>query len=741
MENNNNKNKNNKKENNRNIFRDAKFLIDQNIYKFLLALMKVIFIKNIKTTKTNKAMKILQNCIKKVNEKIIGKEKILEHLSLDFTPKNFKNIINFAKNQNGIFYGEILENILIIVLGMAFKSEKENIFGRYIYNNLELLKKSDNYILDEWFNQQLFNSQILEGVKDSKGSYIKILLENDVLDNQDENGYDNKQKKVVLFSFLKQILDGKISEQKLRDNTNESAKFSTSRTMSKYTSMMSDNYYKKEIGRMNMVPVRIARSLLISVYIYCQIKNSPLMEYRKESNNNKELEVLPFVYDISESAIEGEYSNIVFAPLRIEPRIEEIKMSKIYMRGKSCLEFSKALLFNQNIKSIDFHTTVMKSDYIHMIIEIAKLAETFNNNSVEELNLSLNYLKEDSSQALEYIISHFKKLKTLNLSSNDLKLGISPLLISLKNLYRKGETNLENLYLNRCLLDDIAFYELGELLKSKYCKLKKLYLNQNNIPSNSNFLKKLKKNRFLTEIYFSKDNIGNNNTDDIMRVISNSHLDYLYLNKNKIYNFDQCLRILYRTKLVKSEGEKDASYLDPHLYNLDLSYNNCYNKNIKKIKLLGKGIKETQVYCLGFNQILFGLYPEKFNNKSEYKKEVENLANTLGDEEKDYKETCYNINVNKVNKNRIGKIEYEEHFKQLEDEINIIINSKQSQFQLFIRRQALKLIMEHKEIFNDVNKEIKKVLSNLVNYINLKKSELKIKELEVKKNMKKMILI
>ena len=64
MENNNNKNKNNKKENNRNIFRDAKFLIDQNIYKFLLALMKVIFIKNIKTTKTNKAMKILQNCIK-----------------------------------------------------------------------------------------------------------------------------------------------------------------------------------------------------------------------------------------------------------------------------------------------------------------------------------------------------------------------------------------------------------------------------------------------------------------------------------------------------------------------------------------------------------------------------------------------------------------------------------------------------------------------------------------------------
>lgn len=163
----------------------------------------------------------------------------------------------------------------------------------------------------------------------------------------------------------------------------------------------------------------------------------------------------------------------------------------------------------------------MKSYYIYNIQGF----KYFNNNFVEELNLSSNYLKEDSSQTLEYIISHFKKLKTLNLSSNNLKIGISSLLITLKNLYRKRETNLENLYLNNCQLDDIAFYELDELFKNKYCNLKKLYLNQNNIPSNSNFLKKLKKNRSLTEIHFSGGNIGNSNIDDIMRVISNSHLD------------------------------------------------------------------------------------------------------------------------------------------------------------------------------------------------------------------------
>ena len=487
-------NKNKNKQNNRNIFRDAKLLIDPNIYKFLLALMKVIFIKNNKTSKSKDAMKNLKDCIKKVNEKIIGVKNSLEHLSLEYTPENFINIINFTKAQNSEFYSEILENLLIIVLGMAFNAKKENIFGKYIYNNIEQLKKSDNYIFEEWFNQQKFNFQILEGVKDSKESYIKILLENDVLDNQDEKSYNNIQKKMVVFSFLKKILDGKkLSESKL-SNSNDSVKFSDSKTMSKYTSMNNIILFQKEIGRMNMTPIRISRSLLISVYIYSQIKNSPLMKYIKESNNNKELEVIPFSYDLSESAIEGENSNLVFAPLRIEPRIEELKMNKIYMRRKSCLEFSKALLFNHNIKAIDFHTTVMKSNYINIIYENA---EIFNNNSVEELNISFNYLKENSCQALEYIISHFKKLKTLNLSSNDLKLGISPLLISLKNLYRKGQTNLENLYLNKCLLDDISFYELGELLKSKYCKLKKLYLNQNNIPSNSNFLKKLKKKQIF----------------------------------------------------------------------------------------------------------------------------------------------------------------------------------------------------------------------------------------------------
>lgn len=111
----------------------------------------------------------------------------------------------------------------------------------------------------------------------------------------------------------------------------------------------------------------------------------------------------------------------------------------------------------------------------------------FDNDWIEELNISFNYLKDISEEFFTKLISHFKGLKSLNLTMNEFKRGVSSLFIVLKKLYRKGKTNLETLFLNRCLFDEATFYELGELLKCKYCKLKKLFLNGNAIPYNINF--------------------------------------------------------------------------------------------------------------------------------------------------------------------------------------------------------------------------------------------------------------
>ena len=63
------------------------------------------------------------------------------------------------------------------------------------------------------------------------------------------------------------------------------------------------------------------------------------------------------------------------------------------------------------------------------------------------------------------IIYHLKGLKTINLSCNDLKRGAVSFFVMLKELYRQGKTNLENLVLNKCGLDNSSLYELSELIK------------------------------------------------------------------------------------------------------------------------------------------------------------------------------------------------------------------------------------------------------------------------------------
>ena len=112
----------------------------------------------------------------------------------------------------------------------------------------------------------------------------------------------------------------------------------------------------------------------------------------------------------------------------------------------------------------------------------------------------------------------------------------------------------------------------------------------NNIPANvcENFLKKLKKNKSLTEIYFNKCNLANRDADNIMRIMSNSNIEYLYLYKNKFTDFDDCLKILYRTKLVLSKEEKSNNIIrgNSTLYNLDLSNNDYFIKNIDQVKLI-----------------------------------------------------------------------------------------------------------------------------------------------------------
>jgi hypothetical protein len=758
-------------------------LIDKRIFLFLIQLVSKIFLKDGNTTKNDKLEEQTKKFLKKINDEIINDKN--KSIGFEYTERNLNNIFNFIKMQNSKFASEIFENILIIVFSFGFCAERQKTFGKYLYNSLRNVKAPkeqknekdpEKLEISHWFNKdkfKFFDKNVL--TFDKNDSPFTELLKNDFTYPKTDK---NRIQKSPIFELLemiyykynddvitknklsyyldtdiynigirKQIEEKVLNKDKKKDDTT-CVSISTSAKMtlnSNYLCTNSFNRIEKSF------PMGIIRSFFISIYIYYQNKNSPLMKFTEEDNENKELEIIPFVYNLSEAVIDDEYTRIILCPLRIEPRVSKIKLMKNIIKENGFKELSKVLIFNNNINNIDYSFSTIKSSAINYFNWIFGL---FDNNSIEKLDLSYNYLNEDSGYLLANMLSHLKNLKAINLSSNELKRGISPFLITLKNLYREGKTKLETLNLIQCDLDDIAFYELAELLKCKYCKLKKLYLSMNNIPYNVKFLKKLKKNRSLTEIYFSRSNLGNNDTDGIMRIISNGNVEYLYLYKNQIKNVDELIKIIYRTKLIKKN--EDIYRSESSFYNLDMSFNECINKNKNKITLIKDIIDNTTLYSLDISGILYGknlgntneIEKEKKKLQADYTEEIDLLVKKL---QEDYKELNHLkddsnnllININEINKEEGKLFENEKLF--IESDISNIIKDENAKFPLFIKEKAKELMLENREKINEISKrykiEKKSIFKNLTNYLSLKRDE---KYLENKKkllNVKKMIII
>ena len=727
------------------IINDSKLLISKEVNSFLYCLILRIFLRKRKTSFSKKVDENLKRFIDKINKEII-KDKDKE-INEEYTIQNLSNIIDFVKIQNTLFASEIIENILIIIFSFAFKTDKSNSFSKLLYNDMDLIKRLRN---SDWINWLILN-KFNEQLPGKEAENFKMLLENDFsAKNIIQLNRMNKLPNQAIFFFLLNINNNKleISNNEEKINFKDLADTTTTDSKKKLSnSYFKSNYlFKGKIGKVSKIPISLFKALLFSVYIYYQNKKSPLMEYIQESNTNTKLSIIPFEYNLSEAVIESDHSSIIFSPIRIEPRIEYIKMPKNFLKETSLLELSKALLFNKNIKKIDFHTCILKSSCVYYF----NTCSIFNNYSIEELNLSFNFLKEDSSEFLAHLLLNLKNLKTIILSSNDLKSGISSFLIILKNLYRKQQTKLESLYLNNCILDDIAFYELGELLKNKFCKLKNLYLNSNNIPSNVKFLKNLKKNNSLIQIYFNNSKIEKKDTDDIMKIISNTKINCLYLNKNKITDFSQLIRIIYRSKLIKSENEGDL-ISEPYFYNLDLSDNQCYNKNKDKIDLFKQAIKETTLYCLDFCHILYNRDPGRVSlsaENKEFRKAIDSIIIYLEKETNESIQIIGELNNLNVDIKKIKEIEYKELFIEMEDDIDEIIDKEEVKFPLYIKKQIPKIIFKYEKtrekILNNSEldkKEYKRISDDLEKYIKLKLLKQNLQKLENKKSKIKMIII
>ena len=778
-------------------------LINRDIYLYLFHLNKFIFLNPRKSNSTKKIEEKLAIYTDNINEKIIkNKDKYINiNINLMYTKENFMNIFDFIKMQNLLFAGDIIEGILIMIFSMGLETDKDNCFGKYLFNNMNRFVSLKHNDLAKWFKKEKFR-------KNEDIEAIEALITVEEYDSNDKKRIEKKEtikekyseKDSIFYNLLLEINKDKYKSVYLDEN-NTKAKWYIHRGVFKSQKRL-NRIYKEIIKKCNnrqnvsidkdifdnslqrvisdiysensviQSPLNVLKAFFISVYIYYQNKHSQLIKYAEPNEDNQDNEnenedndekyvckdPIPYEYDLKGAYIEGKFANIIFAPIRIEPRVSRINISQNNFRERGFFEISKSLIFNNYLSYFDFNVSLLKSYYLEFLNFGLGL---FDNYSIKELNLSYNYIREDCDSYLARMLSHLKGIKTISLSTNDLKRGASSFFILLKRLYRERKINLENLYLNKCTLDDASFYELGELLKSKYCKLKKLYLSQNMKSSNVKFLKKLKKNRSLIEFNFSKSNISNHDLEDINKIISNTPIRHLYLFKNKITDFNITIKTIYRTKLMKDKNEIDDNVMcndDSILINLDLSNSDIWIKNKQQVILIKKIIDETNLSCLDISHILYGPNPEKKvveQSNESYRNYIDNnIKAPLENYDLEYKNLIKNKIPIEID---IKKLEPENYkaFNDFDEELNIkideITNQKDAQYDVYLKKSAIEIInkikteAKYENIKKKANLDNKENYKNffytLVNYLKLISSKKRLTQINDKLDKKKLIIV
>ena len=614
-----------------------KAIINKEIYLFLFSLLKSIFIFD----SENRKKKIEK--IDTISNKIKDIYKI--ELKREYSKKNFQNIIQFVKNQNLIYAGEILENIVLSIFTSIMSIPQNETINNYIYNNLLNIysiknkdEKARNEEIDFIQNFIIYDNLYPEELKNKNIFFQPYSIIQTILEyflaliyklriNSIKNNKKNVKEKFHKISFNLYNNSSKYSENKEEKNLTKNSIIEFENNIDKII----DNY--KE-GSQITPNTNIISYFFFTLFVNYQTINNRLMKFYIDNKDINKFACVPYEYNIVGGSMKGFYAILISSPMRQDNRIKSISMTENDLGEIGMFELGKTIVFNPSIKTLNYSKNRLYSYYLHYFNKASKI---FENNSIEEINIYNNFFKDDIDDYLCDILKKFKNLKILNLSSNKIGSGLAKFLSLLKLLYRQKKSKLVKLNINKTSLDSSSIYELCQLLKNKFCKLESLYLNINYINDYDAepLLDAIKKNNSLKEVYLSRNFIGNSSTDKIGKVISRFHesLEVLYLNQNEIRNNENLLRIAARTKVIYSiEEDRNEVILDldsnPILKNLDLSKNGVNYKNEKQILILNQILKDTYLSCLDYSVTL-----TNFDNKNficeNYKKEINVLKEKL----------------------------------------------------------------------------------------------------------------
>ena len=286
--------------------------------------------------------------------------------------------------------------------------------------------------------------------------------------------------------------------------------------------------------------------------------------------------------------------------------------------------------------------------------------EFFNNikeYELEELDLFNNNIEEDSIIYINYLMNSFKKLKIINLNHNKLRNGLKSFFLNLKNLYKRNKDyNLEQLFLSDNQADKDSILELANCIKLKYFKLKILVINNWNLNNFAGikFLKNLKYNRQLEELYIYKSGINHSFINSISNIIKYTNINNLSLYKNNLSIMEKIIKIYAKIQLINIEDIEKNKSLIPILFNLDLSNPDIFYLTMEDLNVIQNIINHTNNIIIDYYDIFKDIENEyvKKGKKNEYKINIENYKSKKESLEKqkkinsnEYKDVIKNLNM------------------------------------------------------------------------------------------------
>ena len=325
---------------------------------------------------------------------------------------------------------------------------------------------------------------------------------------------------------------------------------------------------------------KFINNFFISSFVYYCLSNDKFINSKR-------------IFNFNEGYLTMKNTSILLQGVKNCFNIKEINMEFNQIGSLGMYEIKKIILFN-NVNKINLgKTNLISNDLKYLVLEsnvkIINKLEIY-------LDLSFNNLDEKCIIYLQKLFYLFPNIYHLNLSKNFIGKGLKNLFLSLIFFSKKNICKLKNLYLSNCNIDNESIFQLANYVSLKSCKLEILNLNYNNLNTIAGhyFLKKLKYNKSISELYLYNCNIKNKEIINLKNIVKFGQINTLSLFKNKINIYENVLNFYSIFQIIIKQKQ---NFYFPITYNIDISENDYLLLDKEDINLFKKFIdKDIKIF-------------------------------------------------------------------------------------------------------------------------------------------------